>query len=82
MALAFERQPKGREKPFAAFSLYLSLGPERSLAKVAAKLSRSKRHTLNSQLPPNSQLSTASYWSHPSHTSPSPNISRLRTASH
>jgi hypothetical protein len=42
MALSFERQPKESEKAFAAFSLYLSLGPERSLAKVAAKLSRSK----------------------------------------
>ena len=42
MALAFERQTKESEKAFAAFSLYLSMGPERSLSKVAAKLSRSK----------------------------------------
>ena len=42
MALAFERQAKESEKAFAAFSIYLSQGPERSLAKVAAKLSRSK----------------------------------------
>lgn len=42
MALAFEQQPKESEKAFAAFSLYLSMGPERSLSKVAAKLSRSK----------------------------------------
>jgi hypothetical protein len=42
MALAFEQQPKESEKAFAAFSLYLSMGPERSLVKLAAKLSRSK----------------------------------------
>src|SRR5512136_3061307 len=42
MALAFEQQPKESDKAFAAFSLYLSQGPERSLAKTAAKLSRSK----------------------------------------
>ena len=42
MALAFERQEKESEKAFAAFSIYLCQGPERSLAKVAAKLGRSK----------------------------------------
>lgn len=42
MALAFERQAKESEKAFAAFSIYLSQGPERSLARVAAKLDRSK----------------------------------------
>ena len=42
MALAFERQAKESEKAFAAFSIYLSQGQERSLAKVAAKLGRSK----------------------------------------
>ena len=42
MALAFEQQPKESDKAFAAFSLYLSQGSERSLAKVAKKLSRSK----------------------------------------
>ncbi len=42
MALAFEQQRKESDKAFAAFSLYLSQGPERSLAKTAAKLSRSK----------------------------------------
>ena len=42
MALAFEQQPKESDKAFAAFSLYLSQGPERSLAKVAKKLGRSK----------------------------------------
>ncbi len=42
MALAFEQQPKESDKAFVAFSLYLSQGPERSLAKVAAKLNRSK----------------------------------------
>ena len=42
MALAFEQQRKESDKAFAAFSLYLSMGAERSLSKVAAKLSRSK----------------------------------------
>ena len=42
MALAFEQQPKESDKAFVAFSLYLSQGPERSLAKVAKKLGRSK----------------------------------------
>ncbi len=43
MALAFEQQPKEGDKAFAAFSLYLSLGPERSPAKVAAKLGKGQR---------------------------------------
>src|SRR3974390_3008501 len=38
--LAFEQQPRESDKAFAAFSLYLSLGPERSLAAVAAKLGK------------------------------------------
>src|SRR6516164_3110388 len=42
MALAFEQQPKEGDKAFAAFSVYLSQGPERSLAKTAVKLGRSK----------------------------------------
>jgi hypothetical protein len=42
MALAFEQQLRESDKAFAAFSLYLSLGAERSLAKTAAKLGRSK----------------------------------------
>jgi hypothetical protein len=42
MALAFEQQLKESDKAFAAFSVYLSLGAERSLAKTAAKLQRSK----------------------------------------
>jgi hypothetical protein len=42
MALAFEQQRKESDKAFAAFSMYLSLGPARSLAKTAAKLARSK----------------------------------------
>ncbi len=40
--MTFEQQPKESDKAFAAFSVYLSLGAERSLAKTAAKLSRSK----------------------------------------
>src|SRR3974390_2670014 len=42
MALAFEQQARESDKAFAAFSMYLSLGAERSLAKTAAKLGRSK----------------------------------------
>jgi hypothetical protein len=42
VALAFERQEKESEKAFAAFSIYLSMGHERSLAKVGAKLGKSK----------------------------------------
>jgi hypothetical protein len=42
MALAFEQQRRESDKAFAAFSMYLSLGAERSLAKTAAKLRRSK----------------------------------------
>lgn len=41
MPLAFEQQPRESDKAFAAFSLYLSLGPERSLAVVAKKLQKS-----------------------------------------
>ena len=41
MAHAFEQLPKESAKAFAAFSLYLSLGPERSLAAVAQKLHKS-----------------------------------------
>ncbi len=41
MPLPFEQQPRESEKAFAAFSLYLSLGPERSIAEVAQKLSKS-----------------------------------------
>jgi len=37
----FERLPRESEKAFAAFSLYLSLGPQRSLAEVAQKLHKS-----------------------------------------
>ena len=42
MPLMFERQPRESAKAFAAFSLYLSTGPERSLAAVAGKLGKSK----------------------------------------
>lgn len=42
MTLPFEQQPKESIKAFAAFSLYLSLGPQRSLAEVGRKLSKSK----------------------------------------
>jgi len=42
MPLMFEQQPKESAKAFAAFSLYLNLGPQRSLAEVARKLKKSE----------------------------------------
>lgn len=39
----FEQQPKESAKAFAAFSVYVGLGPERSLAEVAAKLGKGRR---------------------------------------
>lgn len=41
--LPFEQQPKESDKAFAAFSLYLSLGPQRSLDAVRLKLQKSAR---------------------------------------
>src|ERR1035437_4454267 len=43
MNLAFEQLPKESAKAFAAFSLYLNLGAERSLAAVAQKVSKSEQ---------------------------------------
>ena len=43
MPLSFEQQPKESARAFAAFSLYLSLGPERSTRTVAAKLAKSEQ---------------------------------------
>lgn len=43
MPLMFEQQPRESNKAFAAFSLYLSLGPERSTAAVAKKLAKSEQ---------------------------------------
>ncbi len=43
MPLAFEQQPRESAKAFAAFSLYLSLGSERSTAAVAMKLAKSEQ---------------------------------------
>jgi hypothetical protein len=43
LALPFEQQPRESSKAFAAFSLYLGLGPQRSLEAVADKLGKSKR---------------------------------------
>ena len=40
--LAFEQQPRESDKAFAAFSRYLSLGPQRSLEAVATQLGKSK----------------------------------------
>ncbi len=42
MALIFEQQPKESAKAFAAFGLYLGMGPERSLELVGQKLGKSK----------------------------------------
>ncbi len=42
MPMMFEQQPRESAKAFAAFSLYLSLGPERSMAAVAKKLMKSE----------------------------------------
>jgi hypothetical protein len=41
MALAFEQQPKESDKAYAAFSLYLSMGAQRSTAAVGKKLGKS-----------------------------------------
>jgi hypothetical protein len=43
MPLSFEQQPKESNKAFAAFSLYLSLGPQRSTAAVAKQLAKSEQ---------------------------------------
>lgn len=43
MALPFEQQPRESAKAFAAFSVYLNLGPERSLAAVARELAKSEQ---------------------------------------
>jgi hypothetical protein len=42
MGLAFEQQPRESDKAFAAFSLYLSLGPERSTREVGKQLGKSE----------------------------------------
>jgi hypothetical protein len=42
MPLPFEQQPKEGDKAFAAFSMYLSLGPERSQVAVARKMGKSR----------------------------------------
>ena len=43
MPLPFEQQPKESPKAFAAFSVYLNLGPERSLEAVRVKCGKSSR---------------------------------------
>ena len=43
MPLPFEQQPRESAKAFAAFSLYLSLGAERSTREVAMKLAKSEQ---------------------------------------
>jgi hypothetical protein len=46
MRLAFAQQPNETDKAFAGFSMYLSLGPERSPAKVGAKLGGKSQRTM------------------------------------
>jgi hypothetical protein len=41
MAMAFEQQPRESAKAFEAFSIYLNMGPERSLAAVGKRLGKS-----------------------------------------
>jgi hypothetical protein len=41
--MEFEQRPGESAKAFAAFSLYLSMGPERSTAAVATKLAKSEQ---------------------------------------
>ena len=43
MPMIFEKQPRESEKAFAAFSLYLSQGPERSIEECARKFLKSSR---------------------------------------
>jgi len=43
MPLTFEQQPRETSKAFAAFKIYLDLGPNRSLVAAAAKMGCSKR---------------------------------------
>lgn len=42
MPLPFEQQPRESNKAFAAFSLYLSLGPQRSTREVGKQLGKSE----------------------------------------
>jgi hypothetical protein len=42
MPLPFEQQPRESSKAFAAFRVYLSLGPQRSLVAVGQKLGKSR----------------------------------------
>jgi hypothetical protein len=43
MPMSFEQQPRESAKAFAAFSLYLNMGAQRSTAAVAAKLQKSEQ---------------------------------------
>ena len=43
MRQVFEQQPRESAKAFEAFSVYLGMGPERSLAAVAQKLAKSRQ---------------------------------------
>jgi hypothetical protein len=42
MPMMFEQQARESDKAFAAFRVYLELGPERSLVEVAGKLDKSR----------------------------------------
>ncbi|HWI58032.1 MAG TPA: hypothetical protein VNZ22_12460 [Bacillota bacterium] len=43
MSLVFEQQERESTRAFAAFQVYLSLGPERSLSATAARVGKSQR---------------------------------------
>lgn len=43
MPLMFEQQPKETDKAFEAFSIYLGMGPERSLTETAKRVGKSRR---------------------------------------
>ena len=43
MPMEFEQQPRESAKAFAAFSLYLNMGPERSTQAVARQLAKSEQ---------------------------------------
>ena len=42
MSNTYEQHPRESVRAFAAFKMYLDMGPNRSLASVAAKMGRSK----------------------------------------
>ena len=64
MPLPFEQQPKESHKAFAAFRLYLSLGPQRSLEEVGRKLDEELgrlRRFVEEDLAPKTEERTAQF---------------------